>query len=192
MSAPVRESVIELGGLSAVEHARHIESRLEREVLALFDRFRDPLLRYVCAFGISAADGEDLIQEVFVALFNHLRRGGGRSNLQGWLFRVAHNQALKQRARQRRSQARVLADERSVETTPAPGRDPEERLVDEQRRRTLVAVLDALSERDRQCLHLRHNGLRYRQIAGVLGISLGAVAKSIARSVARLRRADEG
>ena len=55
----------------------------------------------------------------------------------------------------------------------------------EQRRR-LRAVFRALPERDRQCLSLRAQGLRYREIAKALGISLGAVAKSLAHAVMRL------
>ena len=55
-----------------------------------------------------------------------------------------------------------------------------------------MAVLNALPERDRHCVHLRGHGLRYRDIARVLGMSLGAVAKSLTRSIARLHRADEG
>jgi RNA polymerase sigma-70 factor (ECF subfamily) len=50
----------------------------------------------------------------------------------------------------------------------------------------LRAVLQVLPERDRQCVALRAEGLRYRDIASTLGISLGAVAKSMARAMARL------
>jgi RNA polymerase sigma-70 factor (ECF subfamily) len=52
-------------------------------------------------------------------------------------------------------------------------------------------VVDALPERERLCLHLRHDGLRYRDIAKVLDISLGAVAKLLARAIARLERTDQ-
>ena len=48
------------------------------------------------------------------------------------------------------------------------------------------AVLRAMPERDRQCVYLRAEGLRYREIANVLGMSLGGVAKSLARAIARL------
>jgi RNA polymerase sigma-70 factor (ECF subfamily) len=65
------------------------------------------------------------------------------------------------------------------------------RLVDHERRRRLRSVLNALPQRERQCLHLRHDGLRYREIARVLGISLGAVAKLLARAIGRLERADQ-
>ena len=92
MTARVTESTIELSRLIRVERASlPTTSEVEAEVLALFDEFRDPLLRYACAFGLSLSDGEDLVQDVFLALFTHLRDNRSRSNLQGWLFRVAHN-----------------------------------------------------------------------------------------------------
>ena len=47
-------------------------------------------------------------------------------------------------------------------------------------------------DRDRRCLLLRAEGLRYRDIAGTLGMSLGGVAKSLARSIARLVNVDRG
>lgn len=163
-------------------------TRVEATVLALFDEFRDPLLRYVCAFGLSLGDGEDVIQDVFLALFRHLQRDGSESSLPGWLFRVAHNLALKRRAARRKEDARLGLH--AAGATVDPRRDPEQQLAARQRQTRLLAVIDALPERDRQCLHLRGAGLRYRDIARVVGISLGAVAKSLARSVARLQRSD--
>src|ERR1700722_5154016 len=75
---------------------------LEHEILSLFDLLRVPLLRYAVSFGLSLHDGEDIIQEVFLALFHHLQEGRSRSNLRGWVFRVAHNLALKRRATNQR------------------------------------------------------------------------------------------
>jgi RNA polymerase sigma-70 factor (ECF subfamily) len=59
-----------------------------------------------------------------------------------------------------------------------------------QRRQRLLAVVQALPANDQQCLRLRAEGLRYREIATVLGMSLGAVSISLTRSLARLARAD--
>ena len=52
-----------------------------------------------------------------------------------------------------------------------------------------VSIPHALPEQDRQCLFLRSEGLRYREIGTVLGMSLGAVSQSLARSLARISRA---
>jgi RNA polymerase sigma-70 factor (ECF subfamily) len=56
----------------------------------------------------------------------------------------------------------------------------------------MQAVLRALPEQDRFCLYLRAEGLRYREIAATLGISLGGVSIALARSLARMKPVDEG
>jgi RNA polymerase sigma-70 factor (ECF subfamily) len=164
--------------------------RLEEEVVALFDQFRDPLLRYLSSFGLAPADGEELIQEVFLSLFQHLHRGKSRENLRGWLFRVAHNLALKRRYRTRRElEARSAADGGDLAIDPSPS--PEAQVVNSQTQQRLLAVVEALPEQCRRCLFLRAEGLRYREIAGILDMSLGAVSLSLARSLARIARAAE-
>jgi RNA polymerase sigma-70 factor, ECF subfamily len=164
-------------------------SPLETEVVGLFDQLRDRLLRYVLGFGVSAADGEEIIQDVFLALFVHLDRGGAKINLRAWVFRVAHNQALKRREAALRMPEIPEGGRRDRRVDPAP--NPEDRLAGRERQERLQAVLRVLPEQDRECLCLRAEGLRYREIAEVLGISLGGVANSLARSLARLAREDE-
>jgi RNA polymerase sigma-70 factor (ECF subfamily) len=60
-----------------------------------------------------------------------------------------------------------------------------------QTQQRLQAVVRALPEQDRLCLFLRAEGLRYREIAGILDVSLGAVSISLARSLARIARTAE-
>jgi RNA polymerase sigma-70 factor, ECF subfamily len=163
---------------------------IEDEVIELFDQLRDGLLRYVVSLGVGVQDGEDVIQEVFLSLFRHLRLGRSRANLRGWVFRVAHNLALKQRQRAHRRQTKNGPDEGALERHPDTKANPEEQLAKSQHQRHLLSVVAALSELDQDCLRLRAEGLRYREIAGVLNISLGAVAKSLARSMQRLSCVD--
>ena len=165
-------------------------SEIEREVMEFFEQFRNPLLRYALSFGISVHDAEEVTQEVFLSLFRHLQLRGSRKNLRGWIFRVAHNLALKQVYANQRSNARMTSDWTITETQFDPSPDPEEQLWSAQRRHRLLAVVRALPEGDQGCLRLRAEGLRYREIAAVLGISLGAVSISLTRSLARLIRAD--
>lgn len=161
---------------------------LDEVVVGLFDEFRAPLLRYLLSFGLTLPDGEEVIQEVFLSLYQHLRRGKSRENLRGWLFRVAHNLALKRRCRTHREWA-AQADGGAPESTADPGPNPETQAAASQYQQRLLAVVDALPALDRRCLTLRAEGLRYREIARVLEISLGAVSLSLARSLARIARA---
>jgi RNA polymerase sigma-70 factor, ECF subfamily len=165
-------------------------SRIEIELIELFEQFRASLLRYSLSFGISVHDGEEIIQETFLALFRHLQLGRSRKNLRGWIFRVAHNLALKQRHadNKTRDQREIFDGVMEQHFDPAP--NPEQILSFAQRRERLLAVVKALPEEDRNCLFLRAEGLRYREIAHVLGISLGAVSTSLTRSLTRIERAD--
>jgi RNA polymerase sigma-70 factor, ECF subfamily len=158
------------------------------EIVALFDQFRSRLLRYVLSMGLSAPDGEDIVQEVFLSLYRHLRLGRSRSNLPGWIFRVTHNLALKQRDRRQKQAARTEPGLRVLENQVDPVANPEEQLADGERHERLLATVRILDEQDQWCLYMRAEGLRYREIAEALGMSLGAVSNSLARSMARLAR----
>ena len=165
-------------------------SELEEEIIGLFDELRNRLLRYVLSFGLSSADGEEIIQEAFLALLQHMQQGRSRHNLRGWLFRVAHNLALKRLSGNGRRRDTVDLEAMGAEVHPDPAPSPEEQLAFSQRQIRLLAVLQALPAQDQRCLRLRAEGLRYREIADVLGMSLGSIAASLARSLARLGRAD--
>jgi RNA polymerase sigma-70 factor (ECF subfamily) len=160
---------------------------LEETVTEYFDEFRTPLLRYLRSMGLPIQDSEEVVQEVFLALFEHLRSGKSRSNLRGWVFRVAHNRGLKRRQANGRHLRLVSGSESDLAMSchdPRP--DPEAQTARQQRRERALAILGTLSEQDRRCLGLRAEGLRYREIARVLGISLGGVALSLKRSLTAL------
>ena len=71
----------------------------------------------------------------------------------------------------------------------SPLASPEELLEQTRTEQRIQAVIQALQEQDRRCLFLRAEGLRYREIAETLGISLGSVANSLERVIGKLSRA---
>lgn len=162
------------------------QSEVECAVITLFDQYRNPLLRYVLSFGLTVHDAEEVTQDVFLALFRHLQRGKSRRNLRGWMFRVAHNLALRQRAANKKLQDALHDDATMVLTKLDATPNPEEQMTSGQTLQRLRTILRAMPEQDRCCLALRAEGLRYREIAATLGISLGSVSLSLTRSLARL------
>jgi RNA polymerase sigma-70 factor (ECF subfamily) len=176
---------------SAVEAAgRNQPSAVEAQVLHLFDLLRNRLLRYLLSFSVAPADSEEVIQEAFLALFQHLQAGKPDENLHGWLFRVVHNLGLRRLRDGRRDPGHLSSSSMPQEyhaTDPAP--NPEEEISSRQTRARLLAVVDALQEQDRRCLILRAEGLRYREIAAILDMSLSSVSASLSRSLAKIGRA---
>ena len=186
MAAAPQDTALDLA--LAVPHHESVRTAVEQEVLQLFDECRGGVLRYVRSFGVEAGECEDVVQETFLALFRHLLRGGGRSNLRGWIFRVARNLALKRRESRRRSaRAAALAGAAAYRFDPASS--PEERMLAGQRQAQFHAVVRALPDRSRRCLQLRAEGLRYREIAAALGVSVGTVANALAHAAMRVQRA---
>lgn len=165
-------------------------SEVECEVLRLFDELREPALRYVLSFGLASDDGEEVTQEVFLALLRHLQMGKPRDNLRGWVFRVAHNLALKRRQANQKSLEASEPRWAPAEEQLDPAWNPEECVSASERQERLLSVFRALPEKDRCCLRLRAEGLRYREIAAVLDMSLGSVSNSLTKSLARMMDVD--
>jgi RNA polymerase sigma-70 factor (ECF subfamily) len=165
-----------------------LATALEREVVQLFDHLRKPLLRYLFTFSLTVPDSEDILQEAFLALFLHLREGKSRHNLRGWLFRVAHNLALKRRQNQRNFESIPEATGDTEKSLIDAAPNPEDQVATRQTQGRIMAVLQALPEQNRWCLSLRAEGLRYREIAEILNISLGSVSVCLERSLAQIAR----
>jgi RNA polymerase sigma-70 factor (ECF subfamily) len=147
----------------------------ESEVLRLFGDQGSPLYRF-CRMTLGGTDeAEDIVQDTFLKLFQHLQAGGDRSNLKSWLFTVAAN-ACRDRLRTRRRwlpwQAEL--DHRTVETA---GDAPDRRLA--------RAAARGLPPRDQLLLSLRAQGLSYRDIGIAAGIQERSVGRLLARAVDR-------
>jgi RNA polymerase sigma-70 factor (ECF subfamily) len=168
-------------------------SRTEDRVIELFDELRLPLLRYLLSLGLKPTEGEEIAQEVFLSLFRHLRQAKPEQNLRAWVFRVARNLAFRHHRSQKRKPEDLfglapLQHEDPVDPEP----NPEEIVLSGNRRDRLTATFDAFPDRVRQTLHLRAEGLRYREIAEVLGISVTTVAGIVTRSLEKLQEVYEG
>ncbi len=150
----------------------------------LFRSLRIPLLRYALSFGLPVEDGKDIVRKAFLSLFRHLAQEKSRTNLRAWLFRVTHNLALKRR--QRRQRNSEAASDHFELLLKEPGLNPEERRAWSQQQANVWALVQSLPERDRCCLSLRAEGLQYSEIAETAGMSFGAVALSLSRSVVKL------
>src|SRR5688572_31518654 len=71
-------------------------------VLEAYEDAREDVYYYVVTLGLPPAQAQDVAQEVFLKLYMQLRNGEQIRNVRGWVFRVAHNEALKWKAKDRR------------------------------------------------------------------------------------------
>jgi RNA polymerase sigma-70 factor (ECF subfamily) len=160
-------------------------NELHDRVVTAYEDSREDVYYYALTLGLSPAQAQEVAQEVFLRLYTSLRSGEDIQNVRGWVFRVAHNFGLKMRAREREH-----ADFESEFDLPAsPGATPEQRAIDNQRNQRIREALEELSPQQRQVLHLRAAGLRYREIGEAIGIGTSTVNEFLRRAITKLRKA---
>ena len=151
------------------------------------DLYREYLGRvyaYVRAQVGSAADAEDVTAQVFMNAYQAYERFETRhATPAAWLFRIARNATLDHfRAQGRRDRLR-----RTIEHEPQAEEDPAGRAEDRIQYRALLAHVADLPERQRDAISLRHSGLSFDEVGGLLGCSEDAAKMLYHRALKALR-----
>ena len=152
----------------------------------LFVTYHAMLVRYLTRRLGDRDWAEEVAQETFVRAL----RQGTIVNERAWVFAVAHNlvrDGARRDARNRRHLELMAAEAREMEEPPVD--QTLERAQDLARARRALA---ALTERDRQALLLKEEGLNYDEIAAVLEIEKSSVGTTLSRARRRLAEAYEG
>ena len=156
----------------------------------LYLAHREEIFRFLSGQGVPAATAQDITQDVFLKLLVSLRDGASVASEQAWLYRVAANRAVDYWRRERRltlvelDASNVLSD-----TLQSSEGRLDERIADEQRMRRLADAIRLLPKEQRMCVMLRSQGMRYREIARILGVGVSTAADWLVSAVERLRRA---
>jgi RNA polymerase sigma-70 factor (ECF subfamily) len=153
-------------------------------VSALYHARFQSLFRYLDRLTGDPDLAKDLAQDTFVRLH---RRGTMPDDPRAWLATVATNLFRDQRRQARRRAELVL--EHGVEThANEPAAADADALVRETRLQ-VRAALDALPERDRALLLLRHEGYSYRELARAVGVAESSVGTLLVRATRMFRGA---
>jgi len=157
----------------------------------LFARFRK--------LGWSREESEDLTQEALLGVFNGIEAFRFESRCESWIFQIAHN-TYANFLRSRGAGKRGEQPEESLELVleKSPGRlgdaavrpaDQLERAIDEERLEKLASLIEAMPDQMRTCFQLRYDqGLKYREIAILMKISVQTVKAHLYQARERLRQ----
>lgn len=161
----------------------------------LYRRYERRLLAFLVPYVGDLALAEDLLQETFLRVFRQRASYEPRGAFRTWLFAIARNLALDQFRRRRslRGSTSPLGEGSLVgedpERLPDPAPDPLGVLAGRDATTALRSALLDLPEEDRAVILLsRLEGLRYREIAQILGTTEGAVKVRAHRALLTLRK----
>lgn len=160
----------------------------------LVKRYQSKIINIAYGMLQDKEDAYDVAQEVFIKLYRKIGSFAGVASLDTWIHRVAMNASLDAlRKRGRRVQTVPLAvEDDDAQTCELPIADdsaaPEKIVLQNERRRVLLAAIGRLDEKYRSILVLREfEDMDYEQIARVLNLSVGTVKSRLSRAREKLR-----
>jgi RNA polymerase sigma-70 factor (ECF subfamily) len=171
---------MEMAELEAtVERCRHGD---EDAWGALVGATLQPIYRLCASYAPSAAEAEELSQEVYFKLWENLHRYKEGSNFMAWAWRVAKNLIIDSYRRSRRERDAAWLDPEIIERLPASD-DPHESAERRQRLRLIATSLQQLSEELAVLILMRDfAGLSYQEMAEATELPLGTVKSRLNRA----------
>jgi RNA polymerase sigma-70 factor (ECF subfamily) len=148
----------------------------------IMKRYSPALMRFASHYLHSAADADEVLQDVFLRVDRAIRRGTRPDRLDAWLFRITVNRC---RSRRRRWSPFVggAAGEHAIERAITRPDDTAMAWREEINR-----ALTRLSPPLREAFLLKHvEGLEYQQMAGITGASIPALKMRVTRACEQLR-----
>ena len=152
---------------------------------AIFDRYHEPVYRFIASRIHRPADAEDLTQLVFVKALEALPRYESRGvPFGGWLFRLARNTVIDHVRTHRETAELELVLERVDHD-----RGPDEWAMTRQELESVRVALASLTDEQREAIALRYfAGLSAKEAAMAMGKQEGTVRGLQFRAIAALRR----
>jgi RNA polymerase sigma-70 factor (ECF subfamily) len=164
-----------------------------QRIIELYDHLRPSLHAYLSSLGLSKEHSEDVIQEAFLRLVRHFLEQGTDENLRAWVFRVAYNLSMDfHRSEKRWLRANEFEPQPVLRDRVDPAPNPEQKIMLDERNRQFAGAFAQLTPKQRQCVLLRADGLRYRAIAQVLGVSVQRVGELMQRAISLLENGASG
>ena len=157
---------------------------------ALHDSLAMQLLELASGITGNHPQGEEVVQDVFVSLWQKRRRLLRVTNLQWYLYACTRNRAIHYLRKQKQPRTLALDENKrgagrlQVETTP------EDLMVTEEVIRRVNAAINALPPRCRLVFKMvKEDGLTYREVAALLDLSLKTVENQMGIALKKLHKA---
>ena len=145
----------------------------ESTFVGLFESNRASIRRLCYGYLNNTAEVDDLFQEIMTNVWNALPSFRGEAKITTWLYRIAVNTAIVHRRRRRPSEE--LCD------FPDQSASAQQNLERQERLEALHRAIAQLGDQDRLIVTLLLEGLSYKEIADITGITVNYVGVKIVR-----------
>jgi RNA polymerase sigma-70 factor (ECF subfamily) len=192
---------LDLPNLPDADVARLAQHGREAAFRELVRRYERPVFSLVFRMVRDSATAEDLAQDTFIKVLNHIDKYRPEFKFSSWLFKIANNVAIDHLRRRHLDTISMdgspnAATAADVEATSFDVTDHSESALEVMEAKELGSAIEeaigALRPEYRSCIMLRHvEGRSYEEIAATLDLPLGTVKTYIHRARHQLREALE-
>ena len=157
----------------------------------LVRRYQRPITNYVYRILNNYDASLDVTQEVFIKVYNSLRKYSSEYKFSTWIYRIAHNAAIdhiRRNSMVQQSLETENSDGAYQLQLESPNPTPEQDREVSEWRTEIEAAVKCLPAAYRDLISLRHSrDLSYDEIAGVTGLPLGTVKNRLFRAREMMR-----
>lgn len=156
----------------------------EEAFTAIFYHYRGKLYHYIFNITGSQDMAEDTLHDVFLKIWNNRDKMADIENMNAYLYKLCHNQAIS--GLRRMAKETLILSELQQENIPFfPDIDPASQ---SEIRTYIQQAVNKLSPQQRKIFLLsRQDGLKHKQIADKLGVSINTVKSHLAQALRFLR-----
>ena len=173
-----------------------LKNRDETAFKEFVDKYQYMVLNVSNNFVHNKEDAMDIAQEVFIKVYDSVDSFRGQSKLSTWLYKITVNKSLNYiRNKKRRnifSSLDVLFENQNnnpVENMAEDQENSQEKMESEERKDILLKAIEELPQKQKTALTLNKlEGLPYKEIAGIMDISVTETGVLINRARKKLQK----
>jgi len=173
-----------------------LKNKEETAFKEFVDTYQHLVLNVANKFVRNKEDAMDIAQEVFIKVYDSVHSFREQSKISTWLYKITVNKSLNYiRDKKRRNIFSSLdaifenKNNNSVENVADDQKISQEQMESEERKEILFKAIDQLPEKQKTAITLNKlEGLSYREIAGIMDISVTETGVLINRARKKLQK----
>jgi len=158
----------------------------EEAFASLFYAYKDKLFGFALVLTNSAVKAEDLVQDVFMKIWQNRANLSGIENMNAFIYRVAQNQAIDELRRFSKETLAFSAEHLNEELVV---NGPVEHLLNKEIRQKISEAVDQLPPQQKRIYTLHHeDGYKYEEIASQLNLSVSTIRNHMSQAMGNIRK----